>query len=65
MNFVAKYTTDGQRSLEPHNDASTYTVNLALNKQGTDYEVNTFKVAELRWFKIFVGVCLFPCKDYG
>lgn len=30
---------DRQPSLRPHHDASTYTVNLALNDVGKDYEV--------------------------
>lgn len=38
MNFVVKYTLSGQFLLRPHHDASTYTVNLALNRPGVDYE---------------------------
>jgi len=38
MNFVVKYTPAGQYFLRPHHDASTYTVNLALNKRGVDYQ---------------------------
>ncbi len=30
---------EGQRSLRAHHDASTYTINLALNDVGKDYEV--------------------------
>jgi GR25 family glycosyltransferase involved in LPS biosynthesis len=29
--FVVKYSMDGQRDLNPHHDASTYTVNICLN----------------------------------
>jgi procollagen-lysine,2-oxoglutarate 5-dioxygenase len=28
-----------QNKLQPHHDASTYTINLALNEAGKDYEV--------------------------
>ncbi|XP_047131925.2 procollagen-lysine,2-oxoglutarate 5-dioxygenase 1 isoform X1 [Hydra vulgaris] len=31
MNFVVKYTTNGQYYLRPHHDSSTYTINMALN----------------------------------
>jgi len=39
MNFVVKYSLapDGQYFLRPHHDASTYTVNMALNNINTDY----------------------------
>ena len=42
MNFVVKYTVNGQKLLEPHHDASTFTINMALNKRGVDYEVRSF-----------------------
>jgi len=38
MNFVVKYTTNGQYFLRPHHDASTFTINMALNTAGVDYE---------------------------
>lgn len=38
MNFVVKYTLDGQYLLRPHHDASTYTINLALNDHTKEYE---------------------------
>ncbi|XP_012135908.2 procollagen lysyl hydroxylase isoform X1 [Megachile rotundata] len=38
MNFVVRYRPDEQPSLKPHHDSSTYTVNIALNKRGVDYE---------------------------
>lgn len=38
MNFVVRYRPDEQPSLRPHHDASTYTINLALNRPGLDYE---------------------------
>lgn len=40
LNFVVKYTTDRQRSLRPHHDASTFTINIALNKVGDDFQVS-------------------------
>lgn len=39
MNFVVRYRPDEQPSLRPHHDSSTYTINIALNTQGKDYEV--------------------------
>ncbi|XWV25333.1 putative procollagen-lysine [Tupanvirus deep ocean] len=37
--FVVKYDFNDQSSLSPHHDASTYTVNIALNKgNGIDYD---------------------------
>ena len=37
--FVVKYSHNDQRALAPHHDASTYTVNIALNKgNGVEYE---------------------------
>jgi len=39
MNFVVKYTPSGQYYLRPHHDASTFTINMALNKKGIDFEV--------------------------
>ncbi|CAG9823589.1 unnamed protein product [Phaedon cochleariae] len=38
MNFVVRYRPDEQPSLRPHHDSSTYTVNVALNEHGKDYE---------------------------
>lgn len=39
LGFVVKYHYKNQSSLAPHHDASTYTVNIALNKgNGIDYE---------------------------
>ncbi|XP_058129261.1 procollagen-lysine,2-oxoglutarate 5-dioxygenase [Anopheles ziemanni] len=38
MNFVVRYRPDEQPSLRPHHDSSTYTINIALNSLGTDYE---------------------------
>ena len=38
MNFMVRYRPDEQPSLRPHHDSSTYTINIALNHAGTDYE---------------------------
>lgn len=36
--FVVRYRPDEQPKLRPHNDASTYTINIALNNGGEDYQ---------------------------
>ncbi|XP_073513338.1 procollagen-lysine,2-oxoglutarate 5-dioxygenase 1 [Phyllobates terribilis] len=36
--FVVRYKPDEQPSLVPHHDASTFTINVALNSVGQDYE---------------------------
>uniref|UniRef100_A0A669CFK2 Procollagen-lysine,2-oxoglutarate 5-dioxygenase 1 n=1 Tax=Oreochromis niloticus TaxID=8128 RepID=A0A669CFK2_ORENI len=36
--FVVRYKPDEQPSLRPHHDASTFTVNIALNQVGLDYQ---------------------------
>ncbi|CAL8323614.1 unnamed protein product [Merluccius merluccius] len=36
--FVVRYKPDEQPSLRPHHDASTFTVNVALNQVGLDYQ---------------------------
>ncbi|XP_055005910.1 multifunctional procollagen lysine hydroxylase and glycosyltransferase LH3-like [Boleophthalmus pectinirostris] len=38
MNFVVRYRPDEQPSLRPHHDSSTFTINIALNRKGHDYE---------------------------
>jgi hypothetical protein len=38
--FVVRYKPDEQPSLRPHHDASTFTVNVALNQVGLDYQVS-------------------------
>lgn len=38
MNFVVRYRPDEQPSLRPHHDSSTFTVNIALNSKGVDYQ---------------------------
>lgn len=38
MNFVVRYKPTEQPKLRPHHDSSTYTINIALNNAGVDYE---------------------------
>ncbi|KAK0132169.1 Procollagen-lysine,2-oxoglutarate 5-dioxygenase 3 [Merluccius polli] len=38
MNFVVRYRPDEQPSLRPHHDSSTFTINIALNSKGVDYQ---------------------------
>lgn len=38
MMFVVRYKPGEQPSLRPHHDASTYTIDISLNKRGRDYE---------------------------
>ncbi|KAH8296127.1 hypothetical protein KR054_002177, partial [Drosophila jambulina] len=38
MNFMVRYRPDEQPSLRPHHDSSTYTINIAMNRVGIDYE---------------------------
>ncbi|XP_036967082.1 multifunctional procollagen lysine hydroxylase and glycosyltransferase LH3 [Acanthopagrus latus] len=38
MNFVVRYRPDEQPSLRPHHDSSTFTINIALNSKGINYE---------------------------
>ena len=40
MNFVVRYRPDEQPFLRPHHDSSTYTINIALNRAGIDYQVS-------------------------
>lgn len=38
--FVVRYKPDEQPALSPHHDASTFTINIALNQVGVDYQVS-------------------------
>ncbi|XP_076452068.1 procollagen-lysine,2-oxoglutarate 5-dioxygenase 1-like [Babylonia areolata] len=38
MNFIVRYRPHEQPSLRPHHDSSTYTINIALNRPGIDFE---------------------------
>lgn len=40
MNFVVRYRPNDQDRLAAHSDYSTFTVNIALNTPGVDYEVS-------------------------
>lgn len=39
--FVVRYKPDEQPFLRPHHDASTFTINIALNEVGLDYQVSS------------------------
>lgn len=45
LNFVVRYKPNEQPLLVPHHDASTFTINIALNSKGIDYQVNEGKQA--------------------
>jgi len=38
LNFVVRYKVGEQENLKPHHDASTYTLNIALNRVDEDYQ---------------------------
>jgi procollagen-lysine,2-oxoglutarate 5-dioxygenase, invertebrate len=38
LNFVVRYRPGEQEFLTPHHDASTYTINIALNTPKVDFE---------------------------
>lgn len=38
MNFVVRYKPKKQDFLKPHHDSSTFTINVALNRPGIDFE---------------------------
>ena len=42
MNFVVRYRPDEQPTLRPHHDASSYSLNIALNVPGEDYQVRRY-----------------------
>ena len=48
MNFVVKYSPSRQYFLRPHHDASTFTINVALNQVGVDYEVSLILIGLYR-----------------
>ena len=57
MNFIVRYKPDEQPNLKPHHDSSTYTINVALNRVGVDYEVNSFDfyVENISMFEMLQG----------
>lgn len=42
ISFIVRYHPKGQKELKAHHDSSTYTLNIALNKCGVDYEGGGF-----------------------
>uniref|UniRef100_UPI00398E53FD procollagen-lysine,2-oxoglutarate 5-dioxygenase 2 isoform X1 n=1 Tax=Pristiophorus japonicus TaxID=55135 RepID=UPI00398E53FD len=38
LNFIVKYTPERQAFLKPHHDSSTFTINIALNNKGIDFQ---------------------------
>ncbi|XP_066564976.1 procollagen-lysine,2-oxoglutarate 5-dioxygenase 2 isoform X2 [Amia ocellicauda] len=38
LNFVVKYNPNRQAFLRPHHDSSTFTINIALNHKGIDFQ---------------------------
>jgi procollagen-lysine,2-oxoglutarate 5-dioxygenase len=38
LNFVVRYRPSEQDHLRPHHDASTYTINIALNRPHEDFQ---------------------------
>lgn len=56
LNFVVKYSPDRQRSLRPHHDSSTFTINIALNKVGEDFQVS-WQVTDLKKCPLTVWYC--------
>ena len=55
MNFVVKYHPTRQDRLRPHHDSSTFTINVALNEHGKEYEV--------RKKCVFIYICLFIIRE--
>lgn len=51
LNFVVRYKPDEQPLLAPHHDASTFTINIALNSKGIDYQVNEGELAGNRSYR--------------
>nr|CAD2135077.1 unnamed protein product [Meloidogyne enterolobii] len=64
MMFVVRYKPDEQPFLRPHHDASTYSIDMALNKRGVDYEGGgvrflryncTVEADKVGWTMLFPG----------
>ena len=45
MNFVVRYKPDEQNHLSAHSDSSTFTINVALNRAGINYQVSWKQIA--------------------
>ena len=54
LDFVVRYRPDKQNYLRPHHDASTVTLNVALNQGGVDYQGQC----------VVVCVCVFVCVKF-
>ena len=64
LNFVVRYRPGEQDHLRPHHDASTYTINIALNRPNVDFEVSSvlhllqvFKILYNKHFLFAVLLC--------
>lgn len=55
--FVVRYKPDEQPSLRPHHDASTFTVNIALNQVGIDFQVS-------KSLCVFWCLCVTECAAF-
>ena len=46
-----RYRPGEQDQLRPHHDASTYTINIALNRPNVDFEVNevNYRIISIRF----------------
>ncbi|KAL7077406.1 hypothetical protein ACQ4LE_003240 [Meloidogyne hapla] len=64
MMFVVRYRPDEQPFLRPHHDASTYSIDMALNRRGIDYEGGgvryiryncTVEADKIGWTMLFPG----------
>ena len=58
MNFVVKYWPEGQHSLRPHHDSSTFTINVALSRPGVDFEVSSNQQHSHKWLCVLLCVLL-------
>ena len=65
MNFMVRYRPDEQPSLRPHHDSSTYTINVALNKVGRDYEVRQIRTFALHLLQIISFIMVWRLLSEG
>ena len=65
MNFMVRYRPDEQPSLRPHHDSSTYTINVALNKVGRDYEVRKIRTFALHLLQIISFIMVWRLLSEG
>ncbi len=58
MNFVVKYEHGGRQDyLRPHHDTSTFSVNVALNRPGIDFQVRIITCLLMHGFVMFAVPC--------